>query len=246
MRILLFAGCHDNPVHRRNLHRRLTDLHQNGEVPKFIAVEANRALFQSVITFQREAFYKKAKNDDIFKELNLKYLKELSSAISYEADTHSEVFNDFNQLLWLDDVRPDFNAGNDPCRLAQRYLETCRCAVVESKLKITSSLRKYELFKAVDDYIASPDRSEKNVYGVSGINTTFERDKAWKKMLDPYLSQDERTDFGIAIIGENHAKDEPAYLRYLLSKSGHLCEVELLREEPQPVNSADPKGRAAD
>lgn len=233
MRILLFAGYHDNPVHRQNLRRRLTDLCQKGEVPKFIAVEANRALFQSVIKFQRDDFYKSAKNDDILKEIHLKYLKELSHAISYEADTHSEVFHDFNQILWLDDVRPDFNTGNDPCRMAQRYLKTCRSAVVESKLKITSSLRKYELFKAVDNYIISTDRSEKTAYGFSGSKTIFERDKAWMKLLEPFLSQDESTDYGIAIIGEDHAKDKPNYFRHLLSKSGHVCEVQLLKEEPQ-------------
>ena len=53
------------------------------------------------------------------------------------------------------------------------------------------------------------------------------------KLLEPFLSQDESTDYGIAIIGENHAKDKPNYLRHLLSKSGHVCEVQLLREEPQ-------------
>jgi len=226
MKILISAGHHDNPVHRYKLRGWLTVQDQKRGTPKFIAVEANRALFQSAIQFQRDAFIKNAKVDDILKGIDLKYLKELSLAISYEADTHSEVFPDFHQILWLDNVRPDFNTISDPCCMAQRYLELCRSAVIESKLEIIPSLRRHKLFEAVDNYITH--KPEIKDYKISPSTTTFERDKAWMELLDPLLTKGESTDYGIAVVGENHSKDEPHYLRHLLSASGHECEVEIL------------------
>lgn len=234
MRILISAGIHDNPVHRKRLRGWLTDQGKKRGVPKFVGVEANRTLFQAVIQHQRQAFVSLARKDEILKGIDPVLIKKLSLAIAYEADTHADVFQEQTQILWLDDVRPDLATVNDPCNTARRYLDRCRSAVTRAGLEITPYLREHQLFEAVDAFIIHEAEEEaRKTPPVS--KGTSERDRAWMKMLESVLFTKEGTGYGIAIVGENHAKDEPDYLMHLLTNSGHNCEVKLVSNEPQPV-----------
>lgn len=196
--------------------------------PIFIAVEANRILFEAIIMRQREKFVTLAKKNRILENINEFLLKKLSLAISYEADTHIDVFNSRQKVLWLDDARNDFRTICDPCETAQIYVCRCSHAVKQAKIDI-NTIQEHQLRSAVDAYIMRELNETP-----AGSNIKFERDKAWKDMLDDHIPSIKSNEYGIVIVGEPHDKDEPDWLRHLLAKSGHDCRVHLLRDPSVP------------
>lgn len=224
MRILLSAGIHDNPMHRRRLKRLFSQLVEKHCTPSFVAVEANRALFHAVIRRQRDVFVSMAQKDRVLTALKKNVLQDLSMAIGYEADAHVGIFSEEPQTVWLDDNRSDFSTACDPCSTAKRCLFWYRQAVDNCGLAISNSTTAEELFKAIDAYMSLlvDQRSA----------PTFDRDHVWMAMLKDMLTDQIET-CAIIVVGADHAQNKPDYLRYLLSEAGHDCEVQSLAKEPQ-------------
>lgn len=135
MELYVFGGFHDNPLHRKRLTKWLEWLRDNIGSPEFIAVEANRILFQSVIKKQRSKFVNLAISDQCLSNLCRKDLKELSYAIAFEADTHEPIFSDEIKVVWLDNERKDLQMILDPCGTAERYLILCQRALGASSTR---------------------------------------------------------------------------------------------------------------
>lgn len=232
MQLHISAGIHDNPVHRRRLGIWLEALKHREDSPKFIAVEANSILFLSVIKRQRDEFIKLSRQDEQLGKIERLLLKKLSLSIAYEADTHTDVFGCQTQTIWLDDVRPDIDLVIDPCSTARRYLKLCHSALTNAELTLDRFLRAHKLFEAIDYHLVKEAEKDDRADSLKPT-TNFDRDKAWMELLRASLIRCEDSDYGIIIVGANHAQNEPEYLRYLLVKNGHECKVHFLSEEPQ-------------
>lgn len=232
MRIILSAGIHDNPVHRQRLKRLFSELVEKRCKPSFVAVEANRALFHSVIQRQRDVFVSMTQKDQVWTALKKNVLQDLSMAIGYEADAHVGIFPEEPQTVWLDDNRLDFSTACDPCSTAKRCLLWYRKAVDKCGLAISNSTTAEELFKAIDAFMTqSVDKQRPSgPYSAS----TFHRDHAWMAMLKNMLT-DQVEPCAIIVVGADHAQNKPDYLRYLLGKAGHNCEVQSLVKEPRQI-----------
>jgi hypothetical protein len=234
MKIYMCAGHHDNPLHRKRLEICLIKLNQKAGRPEFIAVEAHEVLFPVVIRYQRDHFVKLAQKDDVLQKIDIALLQKLASAISYEADTHADVFKSEVNTVWLDNARRDFSTVCDPCTMATRYLARCRSAVLNAQLELTSYLREHQLFEAIDA-IFEKELGTTQTKPEAGSTSTCDRDKAWMTLLQGFVVDSGPSAYGIVIAGSDHAQDKPDYIRYLLSKAGHDCEVCSLSCQPQRI-----------
>ena len=227
MKIHMSSGHHDNPLHRKRLQSWLSNFKENVGRPQFIAVEAHEVLFNVVIRKQRSQFVKLARKDDVLKKINGVWLKKLSNAISYEADTHADVFKSEVKTVWLDNTRRDFSTVCDPCAMALWYLTRCRSVVLSAQLELTPYLRKHQFFEAI--YAVFEKEVEMTqTEPEAGSTGRFDRDRAWMTLLQDFVADSGPSDYGIVIVGSDHAQDKPAYIKYLLSEAGHDCEVHSL------------------
>ena len=155
-------------------------------------------------------------------------------AIGYEADAHVGIFPEKPRTVWLDDNRSDFSTACDPCSTAKRCLYWYRKAVDKCGLTISNSTTKEELFKAIDAYMTRPSDQQRIPSIPSSSPHTFDRDHAWMAMLKDMLTNQVDT-CAIIVVGADHTQNKPDYLRYLLGKAGHNCEVQSLAKEPQQI-----------
>jgi len=227
MKIHICAGHHDNPLHRKRLQNWLNNFNEKAGKPELIAVEAHEVLFQLVIRNQRNQFVELARKDDVLQKIDRVLLKKLARAISYEADTHAGVFMSEVNTVWLDNVRRDFNTVCDPCTMATRYLTRCRSAVLDAQLELTPYLREHQLFEAID-VVFGKEVEKTQIETEAGSIGSYDRDRAWMTLLQDFVAGSGPSDYGIVIVGFNHAQNKPDYVRYLLSNGGHDCEVHSL------------------
>lgn len=173
MKLYVFGGIHDNPLHRRRLKRWLECLHNQLGPPAFVAVEANRVLFQAVIKHQRLKFVNLGKGCPQLSQLNGRSLEKLSRAIAYEADTHEEAgcFAEDLPLVWLDDELQDqdLKTVNDPCGTAMRHLKRCQKALAESKTRDCDLARETPVFKAIDAYLRRDAEQPSQRTNIDGV-----------------------------------------------------------------------------
>lgn len=227
MKIHMSAGYHDNPLHRKRLQTWLSHLNENLGKPRFIAVESNEVLFQVVIRNQRINFVALAREDEVLQKIDRVLLQKLAKAISYEADTHLDVFQSEGRIVWLDNARQDFSTVCDPCTIATRYLKRCRTAILDAQLELTPYLREHLLFEAIDAvFVKQMANTETESQAIS--TGACDRDRAWMTLLRDFIPDKGHSDYGIVIVGADHSQNEPDYLRYLLSEAGHDCEVRSL------------------
>jgi hypothetical protein len=236
----VFGGFHDNPLHRERLSKWLEWLRDNINSPKFIAVEANRTLFQAVIKNQRSKFVNLAKSDPWLGRLPKKSLKELSCAIAFEADTHEQIFSGELKVVWLDDEREDLGMVIDPCSTAEKYLNLCQKALAASSARACDLKRLTPVVAAINEYITRDLNNDiqavRRAYLSPGQEAgTFHRDDLWvnvlKQTLDNYSSG-----FGIILVGEDHTRKDGQYLVKQLEEMGYICRVHLLRNEEAPTS----------
>ena len=236
MELQVFGGYHDNPLHLRRLKSWMEFLRDNKGNPVFIAVEANRILFQAVIRNQRQKFVKIAKVDPWLGRLS--NLADLSSAIAYEADTHEEVFDEKQNVIWLDDERTDLATIMDPSDTAERFFACCQKALAASRDRACDLARDILVIKAIDQYIR--DSAEKETTSQNRAQILHEvglpycdRDKLWLDILKARCVRDSQG-YSILVVGENHTLREGNSLVKLLEDVGQSCEVHLLRNEEVP------------
>ena len=240
MQLLVFGGYHDNPLHRRRLKQWMELLRDTKGNPMFIAVEANRILFQAVISNQRQKFIQLAKSDPWLGRLH--NLDALSKAIAYEADTHEEVFTEKQNVLWLDDERTDLGTVIDPSDTAERFLSLCQKALAASSSRACDLARETPVVKAIDQYIiteaqqhpTNPNREQ--LLHEMGL-PYCDRDKLWFTMLKSRCVDNAQA-YGIVVVGEDHARRENGRLVKQLEDIGQRCQVHLLRNEEAPTNKS--------
>ena len=231
MDIYFSGGFHDNPLHQRRLKRWLQMIKAKG-TPCFIAVEAHKLLFEVVEFRQREHFRRLAMQSELLGRMDCSLRKLLANAIAYEADTHDTVFPKYDNVIWLDDVRPSFEDICDPCSHAQTHLRICCDAIEDSGLDVDGDFREHQLLDAIDRKITAGGRPGK-ARSSNASKDPHERDRAWIKLLHTSIACNHKDSFGLVIVGEDHTRNEPDCLRYLLARDGHRCLVQTLREEPQ-------------
>jgi hypothetical protein len=232
MKIFISGGYHENPLHRLYLGAGMRLLKQDLGLPKFIAVEANRALFRTVILEQRKQFVELVANDDQISWVSADALQSLAKAIWYEADTHEDVFGYFENILWLDDHRTDFSEALPLCRTAERYIQICRKALdnhepigdTNTVLQVVSAHISAEAQRQPIE--SNRIRMEKFFNNGKARSNPYERDKIWADKISRIDCPESA--YGIVVVGENHAIDENRYLTALLRKQGHNCQVRFL------------------
>lgn len=237
MKLYIFGGYHQDPLHRIRLLESMKFLKSSIGSPDFIAVESNRAIFQAVILPQRKQFISLAQKDDEISKFSHKAIESLSKALQYEADTHEEVFNSDLNVIFLDDYRIDFSDTLDPCDTAKRYLQTCRNALRKCGEHFDNN---DEVDRIVSSYMAEQAQGvslesnkilrEKFFYGEARSNP-FERDEIWAKVIEETLS--DQSGYAIIVAAVPHVFDKQGYLGALLKKQGHDCHFYLLSEIEQ-------------
>ena len=240
MELYVFGGFHDNPLHRERLTKWLEWLSDNIGSPEFIAVEANRILFQAVIKNQRLKFVDLAINDPWLGRLPKKSLKELSYAIAFEADTHEQIFSGEIKVVWLDDEREDIGMVLDPCGTAEKYLILCQSALAASSARACDLKRQTPVVGAIDAYITSDLNKDTQAVRRAYLSPEqeadpYHRDDLWVNVLKPILGH-YSSGFGIILVGENHARKDGRYLVNQLEEMGYICKVHLLRNEEAPTS----------
>lgn len=232
MKIFISGGYHGNPLHRLYLGAGMRLLKKDIGLPKFIAVEANRALFQTVILEQRKQFVELAANDDQLSWVPADALQSLAKGIWYEADTHEDVFDHSKNILWLDDYRTNFSEGLPLCKTAERYIRTCREALnnhepvwdTNTVLQVVSEHISAEAQRQPRE--SNKIRLEKFINNGKALSNPYERDEIWADEISHIACPESA--YGIVVVGENHAIDENNYLTALLRKQGHDCQVRFL------------------
>lgn len=232
MKIFISGGYHENPLHRLYLGAGMRLLKKDIGLPKFIAVEANRALFQTVILEQRKQFVELAANDDQLSWVSADALQSLAKAIQYEADTHEDVFGYFKNILWLDDCRTDFSEGLPLCKTAERYIRTCREALynhapvrdTNTVLQVVSEQISAEAQRQPRE--SNKIRLEKFKNNGKALSNPYERDEIWADEISRIDCPEAA--YGIVVVGANHAIDDNRYLTALLRKQGHDCQARFL------------------
>ena len=240
MKLYVFGGFHNNPLHRDRLTKQLEWLRDNIGCPEFIAVEANRSLFQAVIKKQRSKFVDLAIKDPWLSRLPKKSLKELSCAIAFEADTHEQIFFSKLKVVWLDDEREDFGMVLDPCGAAERHLILCQSALAASSTRACDLKRQTPVVGAIDAYITNDLNKDTQAVRPAYLSPGQEadpyyRDDLWVNVLKPILDHCS-SGFGIILVGENHARKDGRYLVKQLEEMGYTCKVNLLRNEKAPTS----------
>jgi hypothetical protein len=214
VKVFLSGGYHYDPLHRLRLRAGLEFLRNRCGDPAFVAVEANRTLFQAVVGWQRQLFVELAQKDAKLSQLRLDELESLANTIHYEADSHQGLFTNNPRVVWLDDER-NFGTSDNPCSTAQRYIKTYRKAL--EKENPNRSVRK--VMQAISKFVTA--RAAK-----STVADTFDRDKAWARMI--LRAKSFKPGYGIIVVGENHVQNKPSYLRSLLEAKGYECHVRYL------------------
>lgn len=190
--------------------------------PAFIAVEANRSIFQAVIScWQRQQFVFLARKNCKLSKLRLDELECLAKTIHYEADSHEGLFQNSPNLIWLDDERC-FGSSDDPCGTAERYVNTyCEALKHQDPGRSITKVR-----QAISDFITAR----------AAVSTAFDssdRDKVWVEMI--LRNKSSTSDgYGIVIVGEDHVKDTPQTLLARLEANGYTCQVRYLANATTP------------
>lgn len=239
MELHVFVGFHDNPLHRERLTKWLEWLRDNIGSPKFIAVEANRTLFQAVIKNQRSKFVNLATSDPWLGRLPRRSLEKLSYAIAFEADTHEQIFSDELKVVWLDDERQDLGMVFDPSDTAEKYLNLCQKALAASSARACDLKRQTPVVAAIDAYITRDLKKDtqavRRAYLSPGLEVDpYHRDDLWVHVLTPILNH-YSSGFGIILVGEDHTRKDGRYLVKQLEEMGYICEVHLLRNKEAPT-----------
>jgi len=214
MKFFLSGGFHDDPLHRLRLRAGIEFLRNQYGDPAFVAVEANRTLFQAVTYWQRQLFVRLARKEPKLSQLRLDKLECLAKAIHYEADSHEGLFTNNPRVLWLDDER-SFGTAGDPCSTAERYFQTCRKALENEN----PGSNERKAIQAISKYIT--ERAAK-----STVDDVFDRDKAWARKILSKRSY--KSEYGIVVVGENHVQNKQSYLRALLAAKGYDCHIRYL------------------
>jgi hypothetical protein len=214
VKFFLSGGYHDDPLHRLRLRAGIEFLREHCGDPAFVAVEANRTLFQAIIYWQRQLFLRLARKETKLSQLRLDKLEALAKTIHYEADSHEGLFGNNPKVIWLDDER-SFGTSADPCSTAERYLATCREALKDenpgpSETKVMQAISRFVTARAAKD----------------NAQVTFDRDNAWAEMI--LRTSSSESGYSIVVVGENHVQNKQSYLRALLEAKGCECHIRYL------------------
>ena len=212
VQLFLSGGYHDDPLHRLRLRAGMEFLRKTYGDPTFIAVEANRTLFQAVILWQRQHFVHLAKKlNTKLSKIRVDHLESLAKTIYYEADSHECLFAHRPEVIWLDDQR-SFGTSDDPCGTAERYFKTC-CEALENE---SPGRNIKNAMQAISCFVTARAAQ-------SPENDSFDRDRAWAKMIRRKSTH--QPGYGIVAVGENHIQNRGSYLGALLAANGFRCEL---------------------
>lgn len=212
--LFLSGGYHYDPLHRLRLRAGMEFLRDEYGDPAFIAVEANRILFQAVIRWQRQHFVQLARKDTKLSLLRLDEIESLAQTIHYEADSHECLFVTRPKVIWLDDER-SFGTAGDPCNMASKYIKTF-CEALENE-DPSRSIRRVR--QAISRFVTARAAEEMG-------DGSFDRDKAWARKI--LRNSSSKPGYGIVVVGEGHVSRKPSYLHYLLAAKGYECQVRYL------------------
>lgn len=207
--IVYIAGInHFDPTNRETLRRWLATISSSRTSPPvFVATEWNKEVFENVKE-QRPKFRQLMMSQ--WPDAPSELLDILENSLGYEADTHTEVFDDV-EILWLDQKRQvnvsDINNyARDRLRMYRSFLEG------QPLPKNTSD--------ALSMFSEVARRRAQN----SGTST--QRDVEWARLIREKCAIS-KGEWIIIIVGASHASDHEGSMRRLLQEQGLICQVNI-------------------
>jgi hypothetical protein len=202
MNLYIIGVNHFNPSHRVKLHEIYKEIYRlcNSQ-PLFIALEYDENFAKEVVK-QRDYFKQICTIE--WNSLSEQELKTFAESLIYEVDTHIDVFPSV-RILWLDNGRI----------MCEKYAEK-RLNIYKAAIKNTN-----------------PGKSimERIILYLKNIAVPFEpseRDSAFAQTIQTTLksvSPNRNTNYGIVVVGANHASNNNSSMRNLLEKANIKCTV---------------------
>jgi hypothetical protein len=204
------AILHFDPLCRSRLRSWLKNLStEKREPPGFIAIEWDREIFEQVkqqrpvLQHMIEQEWPGAPED---------FVKALSEAMGFEADTHQEVFPHV-ETIWLDQGRevPDSSVITDYARDRMNlYRSYWPEDISVPTTGILEAMSRKSWKRTAGSALERTDRDSKFASNISEAIT--EKNPSW----------------AISIVGASHASNSPGCMRALLEKKGVLCKAAIL------------------
>lgn len=219
MVIVLIGGVHEYFSCKDKLISILAGLSKMDRPPKFVAVEYGESFFKEHILPQRSTnalekrpeYYQRT----IKSVLSKKEMEIGAEYVAYDGVCHKDFFPEV-PTVWLDDKRP-VEDGHIQAANSMLYNRLASIAAFKRKTHNFLKLSYNALFEAI----------KKTELGTAkSLPPNPERELLWIKELEPHLTEDSE-EYGIAIVGAAHTKDEEGLLHNLLKKRGHKVLVQL-------------------
>lgn len=207
--IVYIAGInHFDPTNRETLRRWLATLSSSRTSPPvFVATEWNREVFEN-IKEQRPKFRQLMMRQ--WPDASSELLDILENSLGYEADTHTEVFDNV-EILWLDQERlvnvSDINNyAKDRLKMYRSFLEG------------------HPLPKNTSEALSMFSKEARRRAQNSEASTR--RDVEWARLIQEkcVISKGE---WVIIIVGSSHASDHEGSMRRLLQDQRLICQVNI-------------------
>ncbi len=205
--IEIAAISHFDPLCKDRLVHWLSALRdRQGKPPSFVAVEWDEQQFAE-IRFQRLSVRMIAQ--ERWPKASEGFITSLSESVAFEGDSHIGIFPE-TPTVWLDRGReivdPTVITKYAPDRVAvyASYLERQNATANEASLPQMS----LEAWNRLGE--RPPGGTDRDIAFSAAVSDAFE---------------EEGGDWAIAIVGANHASDEPGYMRERLDRAGFHCIV---------------------